>query len=156
MLESLKSSNPSILLIAILALFGLTVIISLVFIIKKILTILDPAKLIKLRVIKHFPSDCETMEEFNQKFKNCQAGAKITVAISKHLVYHYEILGKEGDRCKLKSFFVQNINPNLVKKEMYSLLDPKLELEQAVKKGLKTNSWGPLHDIMTGKKRDYE
>lgn len=149
----MNEKNGLTLIIVFLALttFGFIVY----FIIRKIINIFSLDSLIKQEVLVINSKDCKTKKEFEDKFRTCQP-ASVNFKFSKYVVYRYEILGREGDRCKVKSYFVKNINPNLVNKEMISLLDPKLDFNKAVKQDLYRNATGPLAKIMKGEKRDWE
>lgn len=90
-------------------------------------------------------SDCGRMDCFKAKFAKCEP-ATVTFTVLDNLVYRYEILGKKGDLCAVKSKFLANPNPKWMDKEMICEYNSSEEFDTAVKNMKKCK--GELYDLM--------
>lgn len=92
-------------------------------------------------------SNCGGEACFDEEFSSCAPkGAFITAYVSDTLSYRYEIVGKDGDKCNMKSFYPSNPNPEWENKEMVCEYDNSKSFDEAVK------GWngceGELWDLM--------
>jgi len=90
---------------------------------------------------------CEDEACFEERFMRCEP-ASIEQTLVEGLSYYYEIIGPEGDGCRVKSRFTANPNPAYVGPEMTCVYDNTAPFADAITDTSRCE--GELYDLMTG------
>lgn len=89
-------------------------------------------------------SNCGGKTCFDEEFLSCAPkGSFLLSYFSPTLSYRYEIIGEDGDKCSMKSFYPSNPNPEWENKEMTCKYDNSKSFDEAVKEwdGCKGELW---------------
>lgn len=92
---------------------------------------------------------CPDSDCFKEQFTWCTpSGVTQTYPLRPEVSYYYEILQKEGEYCKVKSYFLTHEDPEWVGPEMICLYNNHIEFQQATTDT--TRCEGELYNMMRG------
>ncbi len=92
-------------------------------------------------------TDCGDIDCFKEQFSECKS-SKVTYVLTNTITYYYEILGPKDDFCNVKSWFINNPNPEYIDKEMTCQYDNSLDFDTAVSDLSRCE--GPLYYLLRG------